>query len=213
MSPADHDRWRTARSLADIGSATADWLERRLPSLTGYEPLAGPDDETTDLVPVLATLNRSGFVTTSSQPGRPDTGDGWRQRAAVTGFASARMLARVWRLQSTTWCPDVAAWDTPGSPLRPGVSAWALTTPSGADDDWTHPGIAVTTHHHEVVTAFGGRRTREDIQELYPDCRPSVHVSLARTTQLTLFDPEWGRDGLLWRSLAVLLRLNDGSCK
>lgn len=39
------------------------------------------------LVPFLAAVNRAGFVTGFSQPG--EDVDGWIQRAAVSGFASA----------------------------------------------------------------------------------------------------------------------------
>ena len=199
---ADRDRWHAARTMADLGSATADWLERRLPSLTGYEPGAGPDEETTDLVPILAALNRAGFVTTSSQPGCADDGDGWRQRAAVSGFVTARMMDRVQQLwkqmaESLNLAPAYPARTPAGRWIEASTDTVAVSQPSFPG------GIVVTTHHDKTVTMFGRRLTRDDIAEIYPDC-PSAWEAVAHATQLTVFDPEWGRNTLLWKVLEQL---------
>jgi hypothetical protein len=61
--------WRAARTLPDLGNATADWLEGKTASQPGYAPGHGPDTETTGLIPGLAAANRAGFVTRQSQPG------------------------------------------------------------------------------------------------------------------------------------------------
>jgi hypothetical protein len=74
--------WRDARSIGELGGAMAGWLEGHVSSWPGCS--AGPDEETLPLVPVLARLNRRGFVTTDSQPG--DGGETWTQRAAVEGW-------------------------------------------------------------------------------------------------------------------------------
>ncbi|MER7048948.1 DUF6919 domain-containing protein [Streptomyces jumonjinensis] len=93
-SRADRARWRTARTLDDLGRLTADWLEGGLAHHLGYPD--GPDPETAPLVPVLARLNRLGLVTVSSQPGHaPEAGwDGavYAQRAAVDGWTTDRAL-------------------------------------------------------------------------------------------------------------------------
>src|SRR5216683_2234387 len=98
MSRADVGRWADARTLADLGTLTAQWLEGTLGSQPDYAPGSGPDEETAGLVPVLAACNRAGFVTRSSQPGLSEmAGNGARaeQRAMVAGFASVQMGARL----------------------------------------------------------------------------------------------------------------------
>lgn len=76
-----------ARTLADLGELTARWLEGKIKSLPTVIPGYGPDEETTKLIPVLAAVNRAGYVTDFSQPGEAERR--WTQRAAVSGFASA----------------------------------------------------------------------------------------------------------------------------
>jgi hypothetical protein len=73
--PDEHGRdeqhrllWGQARTLADIGELTAQWLEGRITYLPA-DLGSAPDSETEALVPVLATVNRMGFVTDFSQPG------------------------------------------------------------------------------------------------------------------------------------------------
>jgi hypothetical protein len=92
VTKADRAAWRSARTLADLGELTARWIEGRLASQPGY---CGPCDiEDPALVPVLARLNRAGFVTAGSQPGNDGPGYGGahrEQRAAVDGFGSRVM--------------------------------------------------------------------------------------------------------------------------
>src|SRR6185312_9521071 len=65
--------WQFARTLADLGNLTADWLE----GVNSYLPAYFPDDdgrirpagETLPLIPHLARANRNGYVTRGSQPG------------------------------------------------------------------------------------------------------------------------------------------------
>jgi len=96
MTPEDSERWGTARTLTDLGELTAQWLEGKIGSVPGTMPGCGPDEETAELIPVLAACNRAGFVTVVSQPGEePALGyDGqiWTQRAALEGFADTATL-------------------------------------------------------------------------------------------------------------------------
>ena len=99
MSTADRQAWEAARTLADLGELTAQWLEGAIASQPAYTPGCGPDPETAPLIPVLACCNRAGYVTNGSQPGEAGTGyDGawWEQRAAVEGFASPAVAERIW---------------------------------------------------------------------------------------------------------------------
>jgi hypothetical protein len=99
MKRADRRRWQAACTLAELGELTALWLEGRLASQPGYQPNHGPNEETRDLVPVLAELNRAGWLTDVSQPGwGPGAGyDGatWCQRAGLGGFAEPDLADRI----------------------------------------------------------------------------------------------------------------------
>jgi hypothetical protein len=91
MSKADRTRWRTARSLADVGELTAAWLHgeiRQTPTHSGP-----PQDETIPYIDVLAAVNRAGFVTDNSQAA---VSDEWGEcEAWVSGLVSEETLARV----------------------------------------------------------------------------------------------------------------------
>lgn len=88
--------WAQPLSLHEVGDLTAQWLEGR-----GWAPWntgAPPDLETTDLVPFLAKMNRSGFVTEFSQPG---TREGHTaQRATVEGFCDRKQQGGSHRCRS-----------------------------------------------------------------------------------------------------------------
>lgn len=90
MTRSDRREWRAAHTLADLGEVMARWLEGDVASWPGYARNHGPDEETERLVPVLAALNRTGFLTTDSQPATNAVvgydGEMWLQRAVVTGF-------------------------------------------------------------------------------------------------------------------------------
>ena len=74
MRRTDRKRWASARTPADVGELTAQWLEGRIASQPGYAPGCGPDPETADLTGVLAACNRAGFITDTSQPGESGPG-------------------------------------------------------------------------------------------------------------------------------------------
>ncbi|WP_432158818.1 MULTISPECIES: DUF6919 domain-containing protein [unclassified Streptomyces] len=101
MRRADRARWRDARTLGDLGQATADWWEGTVRSLPGHRASHRPHPTLADHTPVLATANRAGFVIVAAQAGFAD--GQLQQRAAVQGFAPT--------LNSS------AAWSTP--PKRP----------------------------------------------------------------------------------------------
>jgi hypothetical protein len=195
MNPSDLAAWRSARTLAGLGELTARWLEGTLESQPGYQPGAGPDPETVPLVPVLAALNRAGFVTTCSQPGKSGPGyDGahWEQRAAVEGFtASLRLLARI---------GDAA----PAAGLMVIVHRARLPR-------WRYrydQALAVTRRDGAWYTRFGVQVPRRHIRDPhlgYGICHPDVVNALCSAWQVTVIDPGWGRNDVLWRALVRAL--------
>ncbi|MFF7764254.1 DUF6919 domain-containing protein [Streptomyces griseorubiginosus] len=189
MSRTDRARWRAARSIADLAELTALWLEGRIASHPGVMPNCGPDDETSDLAPVLALANRHGYLTDNSQPGICGTGfDGrwWAQRAAVTGWvrcdrAGINLLNRI-------YAPAQAA----------GLIVCA---------DSHRDGVTVTSVDGHDYTTFGAPLSKRDLRTIWPS--HLIHADLFRqlhgAIQLTVVDPEWGRGELLWDVLAKAL--------
>jgi hypothetical protein len=186
---ADRQRWASARTLADLGELTALWLEGRIPSQPGYAPGCGPDDETAALVPVLAACNRAGFVTDGSQPGESCTGyDGawWEQRAAVTGFAAPEVAAR----------------------LRSAAERSGLLVQAHDATRWRfrfRTAIPVTLREGSAITRFGAQLPRRHLRDGwtgYGICSPSAVREVCAAKQVTIVDPEWGRNDVLWPALA-----------
>ena len=188
MSAADRRAWEAARTLDDLGELTARWLEGTIASQPGYEPGCGPDPETAALIPVVARCNRAGYVTCGSQPAEAGTGyDGarWEQRAAVQGFAPAGVAGRIWEA----------------------AEAAGLTVITHAPA--TLPRYRIRYGHAEAVTVRGGRpytyfgaqlprRHLRDRWTGYGICHPSAVTALCSAWQVTVLDPQWGRNDRLW---------------
>ncbi len=130
--------------------------------------------------PTLAAVCRLGFVITDSWPGIGGSGAGgahWRQCALVAGCGRPRspLLARL----RARWHEGAGR---PGRPPRTpvqlidrnGLPVWAVPS-------W-RPG---RDHLARTWSGIGRRALREMRQSV------AVHV----------YDPEWGRDGQLWRAL------------
>lgn len=183
MSRPDRRRWRSARTVADLGELMALWLEGRIGSRPGYQPRFGPDEETAHLVPTLAALCRAGYVTTGSQPGLAGTGvDGlwWEQRAAVELVVTAP-----------------AAFHR----LVDAVSAAGMTV---RINDYRRGGVqdgavVVTTCDGEPMTGFGGRMSRADMAVQWRGIDYRLYDQVAHGTYVSVIAPEYGPAGeRLW---------------
>jgi hypothetical protein len=193
MSQEDADLWWEARTLKDLGERVALWLEFAIDSQPGYASNCHPDEETWDLVPVLAAANRAGFVTHGSQPGtRPEIGyDGavWEQRAAVDGFANAVLAQRI---------HDVCA------------SAGLIVHMYPSAGRRGEKAVPVTIRNGCRYTGFGHRLPRRLIRFLYrANCNDDAVDALLNAHQVTVIDPEWGRDDYLWVHLAEAITWKD----
>lgn len=184
------DPWKSARTLADLGNLTARWLEGELPDVPGYD--GPPDEETLPLVPVLATLNRAGYVTICSQPGETGPGyDGalWEQRAAVEGFADDTLVLRL----------IIAA-------AAAGLAV-IHHNPARRARRWTRCGqmLPVTRRNGKDYTWFGAHPSRLNLSDDwtgYGSCHPDAVDAVLNAWQVTVIDPEWGRNDLLWEVLS-----------
>jgi hypothetical protein len=175
--------WRAARTLADLGQLVAAWLEGRLDSWPGHAGTGGPDAETGPLVPVLASLNRTGhLVTHASQPGfdGPGYGGRWRQRAAVDAFADNTGLAVL---------QDAAR------------AAGLLIVVHRADRVGPVPHVVVTCWNGRQHTAFGNHLPEREVHRMWHGCHPDAVRAVAAAHQVAVVDPEWGRDQVLWAAL------------
>lgn len=186
IKKADRKAWASTCTLTDVGELTAQWLEGRISSVPGF--CGAPDEETLPLVPVLARLNRAGYVTDCSQPGEIDDccGGGLiEQRAAVQGYASPQVAGTLIRAAETAGLVVVSC-----SPA--GVPRWRYGY---------GPSVTVTQVNGLRFTGFGVRIPRRHIRDPhigYGECgREAVDV-LCSAWQVTVIDPEWGRDDLLW---------------
>jgi len=183
-SRGDAYYWAEARTLAELGELMARWLEgsiRYQPAWEGERPAP----ETEPLVPVLAALNRHGFVTHFSQPGMSVRSGVGRQRAAVSGFGSESVMHVIGRASLDT---DLIALVYP-----PGGRLDGLQIPISVLDD--------------LVGIWAGAEMRPDaIEEFYgPDCHPDAVAALLGAWQATVIDPNWGRNDLLWDRLREAL--------
>lgn len=196
MSRTDRRRWKSAGNLIDLGNLMALWLEGEIASRPGYQPSTGPDEETDHLVPTLADLCRSGYITTDSQPGCSGPGaDGahWEQRAAVEGLVADDQVLH--RLVAAAHAEHLIVRVTD---YRPGARS------NGEP-------LIVTTRNSAPVTAFGGRISRREMGVLWQgiDCR--LYPLVAHGLYLTVAAPEYGPGGeRLWPALAR--HTNSASC-
>ncbi|MGW7597240.1 DUF6919 domain-containing protein [Streptomyces antimycoticus] len=178
--------WKKAASVAELGQLTADWLEGRIRTSPMNVGDSGPDEETRHLIPVLAACNRAGCVTSCSQPGMVDRGQHWEQRAAIEAWVADKNLLD--RIRT--------------SAKRAGIEVIAHRADSGWRD-----GEVVTRVDGEPYTWFGrtmGRRGQ--IAYEWPGVGGRAVRELRTATYLTLIDPVWGRDNVLWPALANAIR-------
>lgn len=180
MSPEDLARWRSARTLADLGELTAEFLEGRIEQTPTH--LGQPDSETTELIPVLAAASRAGFVTHQSQPGIPPDEHGSAQRANVSGYAGPETFVRLMTAAS-------------GADL-------IITAARALDDSEARefgPFFAITLDEGEEFTWDGIASCRSILDDSYGwKCHPRVVDELCAAWQVTLIDPVWGRNDVLW---------------
>lgn len=190
----DDDRWLEASTLLELGELTAQWFEGAVS--TSPWQAGPPDEETAELVPVVARLNRAGFVTELSQPARPRPE---AHRATVSGFVE----------------PDLASW----LELTVGATDLVIVSFDGADEDYplvdVPSTIPITMEGGEPGSWAGGARDRGSLADFclagdteegeFASLSPEMVAELGESVQVTLIDPVWGRANLLWEFLAAAL--------
>jgi hypothetical protein len=176
---ADRALWSEVDDLAGIGGLTARWLEGDITYRPARDGRA-PGGETAELVPVLAALNRAGFVTDFSQTALP-LHAGSARRAAVGGFCDMRMRLDLARAIATT---DVVALWFP--PAVKSVAQVVVTLDAGKEVTW----LGTATAPDAIEYSYGEDLSLDGLE------------ALIDAWQVQLFDPVWGRGDVLWPLLA-----------
>jgi len=187
MPRTERRAWSAARSFEDLAQLTADWLEGRLTAHpNGHH--GEPDPETIPLVPVLATCNQGGFLTENSQPGELAEYQGrpWHQRAFVTGFARPGLAGVLNELARQN-----------GLLTRVYMPTGRRLLDSGAVD--------VTRWGDRINTGVGDHLPPRAVRQIFPSCHSDAVREVIWACQVTIVDPEWGRDDLLWPTLRQAL--------
>lgn len=198
--------WEQAHTVWELSALTARWLHGELGGLPWYY---GCQDVDTDLVPDLvnrlARLNRSGYLTTSSQAGYvqeldPTGRPRVEQYAAVTGFCGPgranRLLMLPTRFVLRLWSTNQDVTD-----------AYPLVKPIGKirrRREYRWGATAVTFVDGKPVTDFGPQ-TAADIRSMIGGSCPESSVDeLCGSVQFTVYDPQPGSNDL-WPALDALL--------
>jgi hypothetical protein len=199
VSRSDRAAWQSARTLADLGELTAQWLEGRIASVPGY--CGTPAEETLPLVPVLARLNRAGFVTDTSQPGEIEHGANGtlaEQRAAVQGYADQYLTSRL--------------------ALAAHAAGLVMVLFSPAElPRWRYrygKSVTVTRVNGRRFTGFGVQLPRRHIRDAHLGfgiCDREAVDAIEAAWQVTVIDPEWGRPDVLWKVLEEALNPAGGA--
>lgn len=185
--------WTGASSIDELRDLMARFCLGDLVCWPGH--LGPRDPETTPIGEQLAHANRAGFLTTCSQPGcGPDDVDAdhpfapatWEQRAAVQGLCDQKMLQRL-------------AAVIAGTRLR-----IQSTTADGVRRTDYRTAVAVTLVNGEHYTGFGATCSARDLAFDWAGVHDNLIDDLIGMQQVTLYDPAWGPEGLLWERLAQL---------
>ncbi|NGO77742.1 hypothetical protein G6045_19050 [Streptomyces sp. YC504] len=183
MRRRDARVWRKAHSFEDLSWLTVGWLEGALLSHpNGHH--GGPDSETRPLMPVLCEAYRGGFLTEGSQPGELAEQEGtlWHQRAYVSGFAGPGLAGVL------------------GEVARQAGLVTRIYLPAGRP--MLHGGaVDVTRWGERINTGVGEFLRPRAVRSVFLGCRTDAVEEVLAAWQVTVVDPEWGRNDVLWGTL------------
>ena len=180
---ADRQVWRQAATIAAAGELTARWLEGE----SQYQPgtfTPGIDAETETIAGRLAALNRNGLFTKESQPGLREGST--VQRAYVTGFCTPEAAGILLDLSSRS----------------------ELVTVGHAPGEMSRASIPVTLQDAEIVTVLGTSESpieADQLNDWSTEANESLALVLSESWYVEVFDPVWGRNGVLFDAVLEAL--------
>lgn len=180
-------RWADATTLPRLGELVAEWLDGRM----GSAPFYGgtPDLETESITPMLQEVNRAGFVTDFSQPGAFNSHDA--QRAAVSGYCEEGVAER---LASISVRGDLVV----------------ISQPAGVDGCFQFP---ITRTHNCTFTILCGDHAPLSVDDdawPWPGIHKDLRVALLNAWYVSVCDPVWGRNDILWPALTAAMSHSRG---
>ncbi|MFE9432363.1 DUF6919 domain-containing protein [Streptomyces sp. NPDC006640] len=184
---ADMRLWRQARTLEQLAGLMARWVDGELSMWPGYRD--GAAEETVEIAPTLARLNRAGFLTDQSQPGYDGPGfDGlrWQQRAAVSGLVADELLMS--RIRKAGEAAGVIVLI---------AHPWLL--PQGQ-------GYTATIRGGEPCTEFGAYLPPRILRQIWSGVSRDAMKEIADSWQVTVIDPDLGPGTRVWAALDEAVR-------
>lgn len=186
--------WDEVEDWDGLCSLQALWCEGDLVWCPTYD---GPrDPETEGIAEALALVNRSGFLTMTSQPGsgpedvedtHPRYPAVWSQRAAVEGFARDDVLERLRAAVAGTRLELQA---------NRRASGWGVRAATG---------VEVTLVNDRPHIHFGSRLSKWHLETYVFDNVPDgVLREVGDAWQVLIYDPHWGDHRLLWDRLLTV---------
>lgn len=194
--------WQSANNLHDLGELTAQWLEG---SIKGNHPFGytQPNTETRLITPTLARINRKGMVTWTSQPGSTPSSP-WpdaimaMQRADVAFYTSHETaMALIDQVKAThlsyiVYGPNELRqidWDT---------DTVVVSREFGKKLSWLNTECEPEQLYD--VTYAGYCHTPDSLRGRFFGSN-AIAQALVQSTQMFIYDPEWGRNDRLWPML------------
>lgn len=178
--------WQKARTLTDACELTAAWME----GVIAFNPgsVGGPIDKETGPIAVqLAQINRLRLWTQESQPG--EDSPEWRQREFVHGLCEEATARKLEELSNRSDLVTLSFW--PGTPSFGQIPASCSPEASaslhlGASSNFSDP-------------------DGDSWQVLLRDTTKELTLVAAGLREVQIFDPVWGRTGLLFPSIIEAL--------
>jgi hypothetical protein len=182
MNESTIQQWRDAKTLADLGELTARWIEGSL----SYHPCnyGSIDRETFPLQQRLAEYNRSGLLTTFSQPGESLDDEGYGQRACLEGYAQENLAKRI---AAAGLYSDLLI----------------LIFPPGQSGGYQIP---ITVAEFHPFTWCGGCWGEDEIDCFATVISLEAIEALNQAWKVIVFDMQWGRDSYLWEYVSAVIQ-------
>lgn len=177
--------WADAESFAELCMLMQRFV---LGELTAWPNYAGPrDPETEEIAEALAHANGAGYLTYGSQPG----GDGgtWQQRAEVSGWCRDDVRDRLVALTRGTRLATIVRRGNPRYLARSVDYATSVT---------------VSRAHGRDSCDAGATLNRRQIEFMCQGIHERLVEEIIPMNQVTVYDPAWGANRLLWERLVKL---------